>query len=251
MVAIGSAAHMGSAITPKRGYSGQNSRRRGRCQSEVDLSRCVYPLRGAPSGGRVLVLRTEPRQAGARPLRASIPVAETANTALYAPHLRSAVPAPSHSRSPCSYSAWHSVRRHRERRRSPVRIRTARCCHAGNPSPFGKIGALPVLRDISHCHGDQRCETTSTSTTSKPSYATARSTAPTTRSGSRSCPPTKSPSDSPKRIRTTLWSEPSPSAAKDRSTPEPRATRRPVPFRGGPRSRFRHPGRLHLAPEHR
>ena len=41
MVAIGSAAHMGSASTPKRGYFGQHSRRAVWCQSEVDRPGCV------------------------------------------------------------------------------------------------------------------------------------------------------------------------------------------------------------------
>lgn len=77
MVAIGSAAHMGSAITPKRGYFPQHSRRGVRCQSEADDRQCALSAWGDPLLGRALVLRTEPGKP-VWALRASIPVAETA-----------------------------------------------------------------------------------------------------------------------------------------------------------------------------
>ena len=87
-MAIGSAAHAGSASTPKRGYSGQHSGGGVRCQSEAGAPDASLGAGRSPFGGRALVRRTEPRSTGSRPCRASIPIAESARPR----HIRSTGP---------------------------------------------------------------------------------------------------------------------------------------------------------------
>ena len=52
---------MGSASTPKRGYSGQHSGRGVRCQSEADCPGRVFWVGRHPNEGLAVVLRTEAR----------------------------------------------------------------------------------------------------------------------------------------------------------------------------------------------
>ena len=137
MVAIGSAAHMGSANTPKRGYSGQHSRRAVWCQSEVDRPGCVSWGGATPFGGRALVLRTEPRSTGSSALAGFDPCRGARQRTLKTLH-RSAQP-PSHEASPASGGP---ERRLHQLPRTPRRGVERR---AGDPHERANLlhGALP------------------------------------------------------------------------------------------------------------